>query len=235
MKIFHITACFWLIGALSVARVFASTIYTVVPLPIPSTWSDIHLTDINNSAQVVGYGSNPAISGGSVGDTYQSFITTTSFFAPVPLAPGFHTSLGQDISDAGEVTGYGRSDATPNFQGFVGNTAASVGLPLSSGYYSSLGYGINDAGKVAGYGFLPNLAWPFQAFLGDEGGITPISHSTPWFGDAEVFGINNSDQFVGIGDYTGLSIQAFIGGAGGLVLVPLPVGYTSLSREQKIT
>jgi hypothetical protein len=206
-------------------------VYRVLPIPIPPAWTDVVVTDINNSGEIVGYGFN--------GSLIQSFVATAGGFAPVPLPnASFASGFGQAINNNGQVVGWG--PYTPAFartipftQVFIGGTGSTTEGDPVAGLYN-FASDINDSGQIAGSVFLNTspLLRVFQAYIGDSSGRRfvvgprPTSVSDPWL-DTLARSINNLGQIAGVGRYTPVGgNQVFIGDLTGISPVNVPSGWS---------
>jgi hypothetical protein len=191
---------------------------TVAVLPTPNGFASgtLSLNGINDSGQVVGYGSN--------GTTYQSFIITTSGSAVIPLPLNWNTAFAFAINNAGQVTGYGDNGVTGE-QAFVGTTSASTPIPIPSGWSQSDGWSINDVGQVAGTVFNGASAQNQQSFIYSGSGSIVIPLPSGITGE-RANGINSFGQAAGFGTNSSTT-QAFLIAASGSTAIPLPTGWTA--------
>ncbi len=199
---------------LSATCSFASPIYSIAVIQSPIGWSNVDLSGINDSGQVVGWGYN--------GTNDQVFIATASGSIAVPLVSGWIGAAGDSINDSGQVTGFGLSS-----QAFVGTSSGSAAIPLPVGWSFSFGYAISDSGQVTGA--LQNANNTAQAFIGTASGVTTIPLANG-LSSAQSFAINNSGQVTGAtynGTISPTNRQAFIGTTSGSTTIPLLSGWTS--------
>jgi hypothetical protein len=87
---------------------------------LPNGWNNAQATALNDSGQVVGYGTPPEPS------QYQAFIGTTAGSTAIPLpAGGWIGSIGFGVNSSGQVTGgvYSGARNGLGYQAFIGTTA----------------------------------------------------------------------------------------------------------------
>ena len=112
------------------------------------------------------------------------------------------TSVGGDINDYGQVTGW--IDSNLNLRAFVWDNGQVIELPLIPGGAKSKGLAINNHGQVAGTAWIPiegssSLA---RAFFWD--GLSTIDLGTlPGFDHSAANDINDVGQIVGVSSVPG--------------------------------
>src|ERR1035437_7247439 len=201
-----------LLTILTAVDCFAGTIsYSVVPILLPSGFTNVVMTGINDSGQVAGAGQN--------GAQTKAFISTPGGSTVIPLPAGWNQAVPYAINNSGQISGTLRNPGpNPPEQAFIGtDTAGITAIPLGQYDQYSFGFGINDSGQVGGY-------VPGAAFIGTTSGETIIPYPAGWT-EAAGSGINNSGQIAGWGRNSAGLIQAFIGTAEGSTAIPLPDGW----------
>jgi hypothetical protein len=121
---------------------FAAT-YSVAVIQLPSGFTAVVLSGINNSGQVGGQG--------TIGTSYRALIVSPLGSTVIPLPSGSSSAVGTAVNNSGQVTGFVDNGA----QAFIGTGAGSTLIPLPAGWTSANGYAVNDSGQVAGWGIGP--------------------------------------------------------------------------------
>lgn len=189
-------------------------------IPVPTGWGDTWTFGINASGQVVGGGWN--------GTANRPFIGTVDGITPIPLSPEWGDSGASDINDSGQVVGtgwYTHPNGAVYPRAFIGGTGGITILPVPDNCWRMDAAGLNDSGQITGWAGCGCR----QAFIGNASGATriPIGGWTATFGNR----INNAGQIAGEGwtsEDNHIS-QAWIGGAGGVIAIPLLPGWTTSS------
>jgi probable HAF family extracellular repeat protein len=128
--------------------------------------------DLNNHGAFVGW-QGPV-------QQRRAFVSTASGEITQLGSLGGHTSLAHAINDAGQITGFAATSATPEDiaagaameEAFLYENGAMVGVGTLGGP-TSIGRAINELGQIVGASSLPNRE--FHAFLYDaSGGIQDI-------------------------------------------------------------
>jgi CSLREA domain-containing protein len=113
-------------------------------------------------------------------------------------------SIGWDVNNAGQVTGWSSTATSTNFRPYFYNNGSLTNLtPLGTGS-SALGIAINDNGRVVGYSDLtsPPVNGQVHAFFSDNGGALKEIGT---FGGAtsQAWGLNDNGVVVGSAQTTG--------------------------------
>jgi probable HAF family extracellular repeat protein len=113
-------------------------------------------------------------------------------------------SIGWDINNAGQATGWSSTTTSTNFRPFFYNNGSLTNLtPLGTGS-SAFGIAINDNGRVVGYSDLtsPPVNGQVHAFFSDNGGAMKEIGT---FGGAtsQAWGVNDNGVVVGSAQTTG--------------------------------
>jgi hypothetical protein len=201
--------------ALAVGSFASAQSYTVTPISIPSGYSTIDASTINNSGQVAFTAYNAADTASAL------FIGSASGNTPIPVPSGWVTAITTAINASGQVTGdlySGNSE-----RAFIGTPAGITVVPFPPGWINTNpSTGINNAGFVAGVGTVGPSGATGQAYIGSVSFSRPIPFAPGWtfsFGRA----VNNLGQVTG----DDLKGHIFIGTISGSSALPLPAGFNS--------
>lgn len=171
------------------------TFYTYTTV-LPDGWTSSQATAINNSGQVVGYGTDGS-------GQYRGFLYSDGTYTVLPLFP-------DAINDNGQVAGHDGSGG-----GFIYSNGTYSPLALESVYRVT---GISNNGQVVGY----TMEWPdqssptggtgmpapqFKGFIYSNGTYITLLPEDWW--SSAALAINNSGQVVGH-YYTGPTSLAFL-------------------------
>lgn len=159
---------------------------------------------INNSGQIVGYGSVPSDNNLQHALRYSNGIVQD-------LTPGLHYNCSATgINSLGQVVGYGSpqivediryspNDITFNqsVDGFLITSGVMKDLGTIDGFKSSQAYAVNDNGQAVGYS--QNSQFAQHAFVySNSGPMNDLDNALGANGYSVAYGINNNGQIVGV-------------------------------------
>lgn len=176
---------------------FVSSNGTVIDLGTFSggSWSAAY--GVNDAGQAVGTGM-------TANGNFRAFVWTPGQGYAILGSLGGASSYGMGINASGWLTG--NAQTTSGFaHAFLSNGAAMTDLGTLGGV-ASYGYGINNAGNMVGYSWTSGNA-SMDGFL-EEGGvmydINSLLIDAPGWMITQLYGINDSNQVVGVGMLNGV-------------------------------
>jgi probable HAF family extracellular repeat protein len=187
------------------------------------SWSSAY--SLNEKGQAAGYG---MISNGF----FRGFVWTPGQGYTALGTLGGSSSYAMAINNWGEVAGSAQlANGYSNAFVSIGTTMTDLG---TLGGVASYAYGINDAGNVAGYSWIAGNATT-DGFL-EEGGVMYDVNSllidAPGWQVTALYGINNSNQVVGVGVLNGVEHAVLLtdppaATSGSSVATPEPAAWIS--------
>lgn len=155
--------------------------HTVTDLGTLPGASHIHVRDVNDAGQVVGY---------AYTDRYRAFLYTGGQMVLLGTLGGAE-SYGHGINDAGQVVGAALTDSG-QYHAFLYTGGMMIDLGTLGGN-ASFAHAINNAGQVAGYS--DSASGECHAFLWESGTMTDLGEIG--LDACEVWDINEAGQIVG--------------------------------------
>lgn len=158
--------------------------------------------DINDRGQVVGW-----MGQASVMDSH-AYVWQGGVATDLGKSPGAFASQATAINDAGRVLIIGLYQQGPSapvlWRSFVWDRGVWTDIGLLPGFDKCAGLDLNEAGQVVGYCTKSAQASVIDAFVWQDGAMTPVNDLfSPGFdGDASIgYGIDESGQIIATGGY----------------------------------
>jgi probable HAF family extracellular repeat protein len=142
---------------------------------------------INDSAQIVGYGTDPSTGAA------QAFVYSGGLMTGLGYLPSDTNSRAYAVNNSGQIVGYSTT-ATGHNEAFLYSGGVMTGLGTLPGYTDSVATAINDKGQIVGYA--TDAAGNTQAFLFSGGVMTGLGF-LPGNPESWASAINNAGDIVG--------------------------------------